>query len=86
MISLTLRLEDTLHEELRVEAFERRVSITQIIRERLEDVEKTKLSWSETDFKADSPVFFNPSRQECKNGHSIPGGRDKCLGKGCKYA
>jgi len=22
----------------------------------------------------------------CKNGHPIPEGRDKCLGKGCKYA
>lgn len=22
----------------------------------------------------------------CKNGHPIPEGRDKCLGKGCKYS
>lgn len=22
----------------------------------------------------------------CKNGHPIPDGRDKCLGKGCKYS
>lgn len=22
----------------------------------------------------------------CKNGHAIPNGRDRCMGKGCKYA
>lgn len=24
--------------------------------------------------------------RECKNGHAIPEGRDKCLGKSCKYS
>lgn len=26
------------------------------------------------------------SQAFCKNGHLIPEGRDKCLGKGCKYS
>lgn len=25
-------------------------------------------------------------QRTCKNGHPIPEGRDRCLGKGCKYA
>lgn len=26
------------------------------------------------------------AKTECKNGHPIPEGRTKCLGKGCKYS
>lgn len=26
-----------------------------------------------------------PNYRECKNGHSIPEGRTRCLQKGCKY-
>ncbi len=25
-------------------------------------------------------------KRECREGHAIPDGRDKCLGKGCKYS
>lgn len=35
MIALTLRLDDDMHEALRQEAFDRRVSVNQIIRERI---------------------------------------------------
>jgi hypothetical protein len=26
------------------------------------------------------------TKEFCKNGHPIPEGRDRCLGKGCKYS
>lgn len=29
---------------------------------------------------------FPKAEAFCKNGHPIPDGRDKCLGKGCKYS
>lgn len=35
MIALTLRLEDDVHEALRKEAFDRRTSVSEIIRERI---------------------------------------------------
>lgn len=30
--------------------------------------------------------FIKNSNGICRNGHSIPQGREKCLGKGCKYS
>lgn len=27
-----------------------------------------------------------PALKLCKNGHAIPEGRDRCMGKGCKYS
>lgn len=35
MVALTLRLDDDTHEELRQESFDRRLAITEIIRERI---------------------------------------------------
>ena len=33
------------------------------------------------------PTKLEPKAQKfCKNGHPVPSGRDRCLGKGCKYA
>lgn len=42
--------------------------------------EKTPLTPAEKNL----PPEFKP--RFCKNGHPIPYPRDKCLGKGCKYA
>lgn len=34
-----------------------------------------------------SPTNLKPrSSNTCKEGHPIPSGRSKCLGKGCKYS
>ena len=32
------------------------------------------------------PKITNEPTSSCKNGHFIPRGRSKCLGKGCKYS
>jgi hypothetical protein len=32
------------------------------------------------------PKIINEPTSSCKNGHFIPPGRSKCLGKGCKYS
>lgn len=36
------------------------------------------------EYRSAIPKEFIP--RFCKNGHPIPAGRDKCLGKGCKYS
>lgn len=34
-----------------------------------------------------NPFYLKPKADKlCKNGHPIPDGRDRCMGKGCKYA
>lgn len=39
------------------------------------------------DVTTSGELFFHTKTQNtCKNGHPIPDGRDRCLGKGCKYA
>lgn len=36
--------------------------------------------------KVQNDPRFSGRMKFCKNGHAIPEGRDRCLGKGCKYA
>lgn len=33
-----------------------------------------------------TPSFVRNNAGACKNGHPIPDGRDRCMGKGCKYS
>lgn len=42
-----------------------------------------------TEVKPLTPKFTpvaNSNLKLCKNGHPIPAGRDRCMGKGCKYS
>ena len=54
------------------------------------DFKKMKYTTTVVPNEADVGVFKERiervSSGFCKNGHSIPKGRSKCLGKGCKYA
>lgn len=46
------------------------------------DPVETAKQWAEVQNK----VEFSGKMQFCKEGHPIPDGRTKCLGKGCKYS
>lgn len=84
MKPLQVYLPESFIKQLKLKALNSDCTVSDLVRRELgADVEIVDSKPIPTNF---AERVLEKSTGFCKNGHPIPEGRDRCLGKGCKYS